>query len=79
MISATIDWLIDFNGMSTSRGLFVVKESCSYLLYSFLKFCTRLYDTKYSYLIQNICYSYPIYPTPLLRQDMTQGQFLSGV
>ena len=22
---------------------------------------------------------YPIYPTPLLGQDMTQGQFLSGV
>ena len=23
--------------------------------------------------------SYPIYPTPPLGQDMTQGQFLSGV
>ena len=24
-------------------------------------------------------YVYPIYPTPPLGQDMTQGQFLSGV
>ena len=25
------------------------------------------------------CNYYPIYPTPPLGQDMTQGQFLSGV
>ena len=32
--------------------------------------------------IKNVIYKlciYHIYPTPPLRQDMTQGQFLSGV
>ena len=28
---------------------------------------------------KKICIVYPIYPTPPLRQDLTQGQFLSGV
>ena len=28
---------------------------------------------------ENNCCSNPIYPTPPLGQDMTQGQFLSGV
>ena len=28
---------------------------------------------------KNWKHTYPIYPTPPLGQDMTQGQFLSGV
>ena len=33
-----------------------------------------------SYKVQIVCvYVFNIYPTPPLGQDMTQGQFLSGV
>ena len=35
----------------------------------------------YPYVIYQLifCYGYPIYPTTPHGQDMTQGQFLSGV
>ena len=35
-------------------------------------------DSTYCIAILSYIYIY-IYPTPLLRQDMTQGQFLGGV
>ena len=39
-------------------------------------------DKSYSLLFsegKSIIIHYPYLPTPLLKQDMTQGQFLSGV
>ena len=68
-----IDWLIDFNGVSTHLGLFYTQKlrnhlystfififMCCFLIDILFCFCTRLCDIKYSYPIQ-IIYIWPPY------------------